>query len=294
MILMEKTKCNFMERKIDEMKRITYICMFIFPFLLVVGMILCEDIVCGEAVSINEIFTIGEKKEIEVAYPRRGLVGSPTSAMMPYPEIRKPSSEADFIKRIVRITVMEKRQLETGGRRIVLRLDEIDGDGLLIREGLYFAYVDLTSEGVRLIGKDRDDNKAKPFVTEKTGRAGLPFPLLCMLPPTLHFEKTGDRTSYLDSSGWGCVWASVDPQTVKATVFEKIYSDRQISSPHDVRHYMPEKKTLEEAPSPEGIGVVISVRETQTWKDWEDWLWERMERFDKDGNIIMRCRQIGK
>jgi hypothetical protein len=59
-----------------------------------------------------------------------------------------------------------------------------------------------------------------------------------------------------------------------------------------IRYYDPVSKSVS---SEEGSGLKkmrLAVSEIHVWNRDEDWLWDRMERRDADGNLVMRCQVI--
>ena len=108
---------------------------------------------------------VGETREIEIMIPKPGFVGatigisSGTTGLRPPPP-KIPTSDKDYYKKYVRITVIEKRPLNKvkNGMLIGFRFDEIDAQGNLkmysryrnepeFHEPLYWGYMQIQPEG---------------------------------------------------------------------------------------------------------------------------------------------------
>jgi hypothetical protein len=234
----------------------------------------------------TELFKVGEFKEYKVVTPKKGFIGSPPSPSAA-PDIRRPAQVEDFDNRFLRVTLIGTRAIEEG-RRIVMRLDEIDAMGTTKVPGLYYAYMDVQPEGTLVICRRTDDggNSDEADVI----RYGLPFPFGCARPPTLGF-KNGKKDGYVDSVGRGVEFARKDGNaqsgviTVEATHFERSadWAGKAPASPAWYRGDIEDVKN-------DGR-TKVHFREKQQWGKATGWLWDEMERVDKDGNLLMRCRK---
>lgn len=237
----------------------------------------------------ERIFTEGDERVCELITPKVGYAGAPPSTAARASAL-VPATDKDFDKHIIRISVVQKRKKENG-LRIILRLDEIDRMGNMAREGGYFAYIDVYNVGARVICKYEDDNGD----SEEIGiRYGIPFPLTCTRPPALGFIK-GTYDGAEGRRGRGVVYekkeASKGSQVlnIEATYFDRGKLEETLNnSSKSICWHGPEKsKEIKEQ-----SGIKKLWRETQKWGSANDWLWTRMERYDANGNIMMRCKEI--
>lgn len=264
------------------------------------------------AVDVNEIFKVGDQREIEVALPKKDFIGAPPMPVA-YPAGRRgvPKWDEDFSKRYVRITVLDKRKLKES-TRVALQLDEIDPNGAVVmdhsRRGpsrprrLYYACLDIRSSGCKIVGsiepvkKDKWGNEPDfgNGVLNRGHYYGIPFPLMLTCPPALSPDRS------LKENGWmrgdnGVVYTEstkvVDGRRVRVALLRKVYPSMKVNL-KDSRYYSDKDKTLSKEAKADSIKVIISAQEIQMWKTSTDWLWETMERTDGKGHITMRCRRL--
>ncbi len=282
---------------------------------------------CAEGVAdVNEIFKVGEQREIEVAVPKKDFIGAPPTAAA-YPEGHKglPTWDKDFRKRYVRITVLEKRKLKEG-TRVILRLDGIDADGNVLklrgrtRRGepevlqpvhLYYACLDVKPSSCKTIGftGPRYEESESGFLRNRSGEEvedigngvlnrghcySLPFPLMLTCPPALSPDKSLREGCWMNGDD-GVVYTGstkvVDGRRVRVALLRKVYPSMKVNL-KDSRYYSDKDKTLSKEAKADSIKVIISAQEIQMWKTSTDWLWETMERTDGKGHITMRCRRL--
>ncbi len=232
----------------------------------------------------ERMYTLGQVRVYQIFTPKSGFVGSPDDPFRSVPSFRRPTKDEHFDKRFVRIKVFDKRNTKDH-LRIVFRLDELDASGAVIREAIYFAYLDVCAEGARMIDKAEDDNLRYAYMGM---RYMLPFPLTCTRPTALGFLKS-TPDGFVESTGRGVVYFRKALRTgaslleIEATCFDK---NRGPGVP--VRWYVSDASNL----ARDDAQTTILFRETQKWKRADDWLWFEMVRHDREGNILMRCRLI--
>ena len=237
---------------------------------------------CSLPEKAERMYAPGEVRVSEIFTPKYGFVGSPYTTGAP--AFRRATKDEHFDKRFVRIKVFDKRKTKDH-IRIVFRLDEVDERAAVIREAIYFAYLDVFAEGARMIDKAEDDNLRYAYMGM---RYMLPFPLTCTRPPALGFLKS-TADGYVESTGRGVVYFKKALPTgdslleMEATSFQK---NRGPGVP--VRWYVSDASNL----ARDDAETTILFRETQKWKRPDDWLWFEMVRHDRDANILMRCRLI--
>jgi hypothetical protein len=231
----------------------------------------------------NRMFSLGQVRVYEIATPEWGFIGSPFD-LSGIPRGMRPTKEEHFRKRFLRVKIAQKRQ-KGDDLRIVFRLDEMDNKGAVIKEALYFAYLDVCPQGARVLCKNQDDGRDYAYLGTNYD---LPFPFTCTRPPALGFLK-GTQDGYLDSMGRGVVYTREAPKSssflleVRATRFNKHRGAEQL-----VRWCGSEAAEL----AKEDAETRVLFHETQKWERADDWLWVEMERTDKDGNILMRCKMV--
>jgi hypothetical protein len=228
------------------------------------------------------IFEKGKTVAYEVTLPKVGVIGSTDPVGYP---LRHPAREDDFEKRFLRVTFLDSRPIPDG-QRFVLRLDQIDKYARLTLKGLYYAYVNTPSGGARTLGRLKDDGVD---VDDLGVAARLPFPFTCTRPPARGF-KTAQQDGNLTRNGIGTSYLIKTPGLpsagvfVEATCFDK-QTPRWEDRPNPVRWYGPEIADV----SRTNATTRILFRETQEWATPSDWLWKKMERFDSEGHLLMRC-----
>lgn len=224
--------------------------------------------------------------DYEITTPKPGFIGGPHTAAARTPMM--PKDQSDFCTRHIRVTKIVERELPDM-RRIVFRIDEIDDKGnITIRsrtsmEGVYFIYIDISSEGTAILKKNEDDNSnGEDFGGTKFS---LPFPFNCVRSPTLGF-KNGEMDGYVQSAGHGIEFVRKKAkESDKSVQVEAAYFDTREAGKtrwlgNDIDRIRKSEKTR------------VLFREQQEWANENDLLWTRMERYDGNGNFMMRCRKI--
>lgn len=76
----------------------------------------------------------------------------------------------------------------------------------------------------------------------------------------------------------------------KAVLMQQPDPDNQPQNKH-VRYYDPKSKTvaLEEN---NGQKMRLVLSETHFWAHDKDWMWDKMDRHDRDGNLVICCQVI--
>ncbi len=220
----------------------------------------------------------------KVVVPKSGFIGAPASAAAWEP-VHKPEKSEDFDEYLLKVIVIDDR-ICSETKRKVIRVDQVSTDYEMLREGLYYAYVDKNSSGSRIVCRYRDDNKN---VMETGVAYGIPFPFTCATP-LISGNHHGPR-GYLDNRiGFGVKFesgnsSSNDYLNVNVTCFKSTsqvkHADRKM------KWYQSEIDTVLKSQQ-----TKIRFTEKQKWAKSEDILWDEMERFDKDGNILIRCKQV--
>jgi hypothetical protein len=167
-------------------------------------------------------------------------------------------------------------------------MDEVDENMNLIHQGLYHAYIDFMKEGVNILCRSDDDNGDS---TETNINYGIPFPFECARPPKLGFVK-GNREGHRDESGYCVKYFKREKKdefpvvNIEATRFENYEGHGELGD-RPAKWYTSEVDDVVKSTK-----TKIIYRENQKWANEGDWMWDEMERFDKDGNILMKCKKI--
>ena len=275
---------------------------------------------CQEAIpDVNDFFIDGDYRDIEVMFPKPGFVGArhPPIAMLFRKKV--PSSKDDFLYKYVRITIVKKIKFNDS-IRIVLRLDEIDPNGVFVKryggmrnkigyhKPLHYAYFDVKPSGCEVVGyvssrgisipNHKEPGELRSNILNTTSGSGIKFPLISTLPPALNSHENYKDNSWMHKVG-GVVYT--DATRLDAPYYMKIHSSLLLRvfpsmkvKQQDIRYYSVNDKTLSKAKKTNSIEVIISAKETQLWGKFDDWLWESMTRTDAKGNITMRCKQLKK
>lgn len=233
----------------------------------------CRGIPCVPAI------TVGVFKDYELIVPKEGYIGAPFSPC-PMPNLRKPSGSSGFDTRFIRVVVIAVNEnIELN--RIVLRIDEIDSKGGTLDNGLYYAYLDVRPKGTSVIcriSNDGDNVDESGYVA-----FGIPFPFACAFPPALGIEGM-DKDGYATPAGrFVLTRKSENGKTSGISVEVTALALKTKSSADDDRSRT--ENVMNDSPA----GVLY--REEQKWDNVMDWLWDEMERVDKDGNILLRCKK---
>ena len=239
----------------------------------------------GECQSTLQLvfFKVGEFKDYKVVCPKVGFKGAPTSPSAT-PDRRRPEGDEALAKRFIRVTVLAMSE-QDNGQRAVLRIDETDTKGDVLINGLYYTYVDILPQGSRVVCRYTNDSQGDDEIGV---RYGVPFPLTCARPPALGF-KTGKKDGNVNAIGLGVEYVQKDEKalsgliTVEATHFERLtgLEEKALARPiwygGDIEDVKNDARTK------------VHFREKQRWGKANDWLWNEMERVDKDGNLLMHC-----
>ena len=241
----------------------------------------------------NTVYQLNQSKIYKIMVPKGGYLGSPLSPFTPRIKYRQPTSEAHFKPFYVRVTIVADRK-HKGHQRIVLRLDEADENMKILNQGLYYSYVDFLPEGLKILTRCVDDNgNSNDDITVNE----IPFPFDCARPLQLGF-KSGSCDGHRDEIGYGVKYLKkerkddspvVNIEAVRFRNLEGIADTNGIKSVADrpAKWYTAEVDDVLKSKE-----TTILYRENQKWASESDWLWDEMERFDKDGNILMKCKKI--
>ena len=231
---------------------------------------------CAESLFTNEqltkLFVKGSVQRIEVITPKQGFIGAPLSlvAIDSLPINRGlPKTEEDFDKRYVAIEVVEHRVYAGQIYRIVLRLDETVKEGVRVKKGLYYAYIDVHDAKVTMICKLTDDDRQ---AQDRGISYGLPFPLTNTIPLPLFATAYQGIDGYFEKeNGFGALFTRSINQVDGVTKSESI----TITTFRDLEK-----------------GLIIAAKETQLWGTDNTWLWNEMQRVDREGHILMKCKRL--
>jgi hypothetical protein len=260
-----------------------------------------EGVVGHESTTMqkSEIFTVGQIREVRIDFPQRGFIGDPLDALSGIPTTRRPTKPEDFVTRFARVTVVATLQ-RGKGKRAVLRLDEIDKKGAVLVKELYYVYVDMMPEGTQVLqrldimskvtqafqGYDSDDYDHDGVLKS------VPYPLACTTPVAL-LLKRGKRGGYLNHTGLGVEYSWGHPDHERPAMIR--VEAARLKNPRKSADDIPHPIYWHGAKIPDvgnGRKTERIFRETQEWKNADDWLWTKMERFDMEGNVLLRCEAM--
>jgi len=229
--------------------------------------------------AVNETNNESKTRDYEIVAPKRGFIGSPPSPAGK-PDTWPPTKPSHFDKRYIRVTELPER-VSQGMRRIVLRVDEIDEVGEIL-ERLYYVYIDISSEGAKILHRIRDDNSSvDDFGFQKYS---MPFPFACARSLALGF-RDGEADGYVTHAGEGIEFFRKKNKIMsRAIEVDASYFNARESG----KTCWYGTNIVEVAKS----GSMVLFREKQEWENENDWLWTKMERYDANGNIMMHCREI--
>ena len=250
----------------------------------------------ADVVSIaEEIYQVNTAANYEVSSPKPGYLGGARFGTPP--QWKTPQSNDDYEKRFIRVRILGNRATAIG-IRVVLKLDEVNEEGKLIKDGVYYAYVDISGNSFRMISKAADDNDPRPHDGR---RSGIPFPLFCAMPPMLAFSD-GVRDSVAAYSvdpvnGYyqlkEAPSASADDGRtcrIATTAYQEYSATKHQQMPQ--RFFDPATRLIENKEGKGRIPLVEYFRETQVWRSSHRWLWDTMERRDIDNNVTLRCKRM--
>ena len=231
-------------------------------------------------------YKVNQSKTYKVMFPKSGYVGAPLStAAVPF--LWYPTLEEHFKTCFIRVTIIADR-LHKGNQRLVLKIDEVDDKLNNLNEGIYYSYIDIQPEGIKIIYHFKDDNGDH---TETGIGWGIPFPFDCARPPQFGFVK-GHSDGYRDKSGLGVKYLKKEKKSdtpvvnIEAERFENYEGLGELGS-RTAKWYTSEVDDVVKSKE-----TKILYKENQKWASDSEWLWDEMERFDKDGNILMKCKKI--
>lgn len=230
-----------------------------------------------------DIYALGLTRMYAVHVPRHGFIGAPWPDE--FRNTRRANAAEDFRISYLLMSIVDHRKIENG-QRIVIRIDEIKRNGDPVFEGLYYAYVDILPTYASIFYR-YDDEGDWP---ESGIRNMIPFPCLCARPPVLcsksaiimgHVSNDATGVVYEKSESTGDNGVSIEVVKFQHAPVEMTrgYSIKQIDA--TVAHILLDAEQTE-----------IVYREVQKWEKPDDWLWVEMERFDEEGNVLMRCKEV--
>jgi len=99
--------------------------------------------------------------------------------------------------------------------------------------------------------------------------------------------KNGKKDGYVTSAGQGVEFAQKDGNAQSGVIsVEVTHFEISVAPASDTAAY---RSDVENAKNDSRTKVLF--REKQKWGKKTNWLWDEMERLDKDGNLLMRCRK---
>jgi len=247
--------------------------------------------------------TSGTVKYLEVITPKIGFAGAPPlpgGAFIPRSDT--PTKESDFAKHVVRLTVL-KRQPYEDGVRILLRWDIVEAASEVCSKLLYYVCIESSSLGYRIAALDHiPDLTSKEGIHsqyENTYKYGVPV-LFDLTSPSIGRQiQDGKRGQNRLDRMYGMAIESTSQtneqfttHTVVAHRLERIMEKGYYPPAARKRHFDGATKSLSDTKTSETAEVALTQKEVQIWKGSTSWLWERMTRYDADGTLRMRCRQI--
>jgi len=245
------------------------------------------------SVRAGDIYRLGELRDYELVFPKRGFLGCPPSPSGK-PDVLTPSKEEHFDKRLIRVSV--KEALAKGdASEIVLQIDGIieSADTLRFQE-IYSAHVNITVDGMAiLLHSTFCDEKILSHPTEMVSH-GVPFPITCGRPPALGFSHGESEACMLSGDILGTRYEEKAVQDasgqieIEATLFEAPREALNVTPAKQVRLNAADTAALLK----KGGKARVLFREKQKWARRDDWLWTSMERYDANGHIQLRCTQI--
>jgi hypothetical protein len=267
----------------------------------------------------NNIFKIGDYRDIKILTPKQGFKGSPlTAAAYPSFNIKIPSTEEDFDIKYARITISQVKMLKNI-IRVAFLIDEIDPNKNPVmyfkstrveskyHEPIYYAYLFIRPNSCRIIETSSDSFQKElnsDWIPErdviqqpnKGLHQGIQFPLTFTFPPKLSPYKNMKDNSYI-TIGNGVVYhepiRDEQNKNLRYTILYIETAENWLKDEKIVKKYFSKtEKTLSDGVQADSTEVTIRAKETQTWADDNDWLWKEMERTDADGNITMRCKRL--
>jgi len=257
------------------------------------------------AIEPNEVFVVGDYRDVEVAVPKRGFHNGPI-ILEGYtsPLLQSAQRDEDFNKTYMRMTVadMVKQQEET---IVCLRVNEIDVDGNNVGDSSsHYAYVVVGIDGCKVTGYPCRLKKDKEGSIWQIHDPGVwcfrermrdhPFLLLLTCPPVFSCNEFPRENGRMHR-GEGVVFLEstkvTKGQRIKAAFVKKV-SDPNTVKPEEIKYYSSKDKTLSDEGTADSTEVLIHFNETQTWMKPDDWVWESMERVDSEGHVVLRCKQI--
>ena len=287
-------------------KAVCYCLLSLFAVITVVGPLDADT--CSEPnnpleAKAETVFQLGDTVNVEIVLPRSGFVGSPERASGAPKRPKKPTKDEDFYRRYFRLTTIKQYPIQSDVR-VVLQLDEIAPHPEYGTEPVYYAVIEISEETTRIIGIDPDEGLIGPHVVAlgtgivRGARHGLPFPLVMTCPLALTEDKSMKHNGAMMPGDYGVVYSESTITTerpferrIGAELFQR-WDPRMPGKSRHMRYYDEEDKMISEAVGEGRVKVRILARETQLWSSDDDWLWETMERYDADGNIMMRCRRM--
>jgi hypothetical protein len=253
-----------------------------------------RETTAGEVTNPEKFFRPGAFKIIEVIAPKEGFMGGPPSHRSMLETFRQPPTKDDHFRKLliaVRILSVKKEK----SRYVVkLRLDEVDSHDKTKQEGLFFTYLEIGEHDAKVFSRFKDDGSR--MSSELGAQGGVSSPLLATVPPMFLFSTTKRRVSFMIAGDTGVCSIREEAKpgiaviNVSASVFEHFSRGRAEES--WAKYFDLESNQMLNKEAAGSTKVFIHFQETQKWKSENDWLWETMERTDRDGNMMMRCRVI--
>jgi hypothetical protein len=278
-----------------------------------------DDITIAAVAEMKSLYKIGATTVYKIAVPRRGFVGAPNNDAVDLLVIRtaiagdrKPTQPEGFRTYFFRVTVIDIRKIK-GGVRNVLRIDGVDKNGKVLPDmshdndnddedpdgadiavdidpnaedgkGLYYACVDVLPSGTRLFWGESDDDESAS-ASDGFVRHEMPFAFILAVPPALGPNARVSHGYMYHRRGAGVAYRDVSSVVeIEAVRLGKVRSPKGLTDTtwhkEDIEDILKDKKTE------------IRYREKQKWKGHDAWLWDEMERFDAEGNILMRCSKV--
>lgn len=234
--------------------------------------------------------------EFQLFTPKRGFIGyQPESTGVYSMGFRKiPTKDSDFDMHHIRIIEIKRKTLNERCHTYY-RVDLFNKGGISEEDRndmdcLYNTTLVVFKDGAFMVTRD------KPFSDEifheGMENLGIPFPFRSTRPPYLAFKK-GNIEGVIDCCGSGVRYELKsdaqmnEPVKVETIEFTKINVGLLHIPPFGIKYY---GKEIDDIVKEDNI--YFHCRQVQYWSKVTDAFWDKMERFNKNGNILMKCIRI--
>jgi hypothetical protein len=264
------------------------------------GMAYCGDRTLKEHIErADSVFSVGDSRSIEIAFPRRGYANTPYVGQHP-PSGVPAERDEDFHKKRIRVTVSQKAPAKGGF------VVGAEATGLDTGNFLFHALFEVTGTTCLLwsfssrLPLPHAVERVPPGLSMGPFAYNTPYPFSLTGLPWLFTDKSLAslrQASWLGpETGLAFTESTLTPlpdsrQCIQVVSMERV-EDVEDCHPSILRFFDPATGILDDAQAAHKTPVKVLYREVQYWKHTNDWLWESMERVDCMGAPVLRCRQI--